>query len=116
MRQPDGSAHYALSPHGEETRRSDAHAFSQVMQRLAEIDRQHTVIMVQVENETGSYRLARDHAAGPARLFAQPIPPELATGLGIARGTWTQAFGPRGKQAVGCGEGFHRLVIQRRRP
>ncbi len=98
MRTPDGSAHYALSPHGAATREADACAFAQVMRHLSRIDRQHTVIMVQVENETGSYRLARDHADGPARLFAQRIPQELAEGLGIARDTWTEAFGPRAEQ------------------
>ncbi|RIV88058.1 beta-galactosidase [Aurantiacibacter zhengii] len=98
MRTPEGSAHYALSPHAAATREADARAFAQVMRHLARIDRQHTVIMVQVENETGSYRLARDHADGPARLFAQPIPQELADGLGIARGTWSDAFGPRAEQ------------------
>lgn len=98
MRWPDGGAHYALSPHGEATRAADSRAFARVMRHLAQIDRQHTVIMVQVENETGSYRLARDHAEGPARLFAQPIPQELADGLAIARQPWTAAFGPRAEQ------------------
>ncbi|WP_338243403.1 DUF5597 domain-containing protein [Aurantiacibacter hainanensis] len=98
MRNPDGTAHYALSPHGKATQEADARAFAQVMRRLAQIDPQHTVIMVQVENETGSYRLARDHADGPARLFTQPIPQELADGLGIARRTWSEAFGPRAEQ------------------
>ena len=98
MRTPDGAAHYALSPHGEATLAADARAFAQVMKRLAEIDAQHTVIMVQVENETGSYRLARDHAAAPARLFQEPIPQELADGLGIARAPWSEAFGPRAEQ------------------
>ena len=98
MRQPDGTAHYALSPHGEDTMAADARAFAMVMQRLSKIDRQHTVVMVQVENETGSYRLARDHADGPNRLFEQPIPQQLAEGLGIDRATWTEAFGPRAEQ------------------
>ena len=98
MRAPDGTAHYALSPHGEETLAADARAFAQMMRRLAEIDRRHTVIMVQVENETGSYGLARDHADAPARLFAQPIPQELADGMGIARQPWSEAFGPRAEQ------------------
>ena len=98
MRMPDGSAHYALSPHGTETLAADARAFAQVMRRLAQIDPQHTVIMVQVENETGSYRLARDHAAGPAALFREDIPAELASGLGIARQGWEAAFGPRAEQ------------------
>lgn len=98
MRLADGTAHYALSPHAETTMQADARAFAQVMKRLAQIDAQHTVIMVQVENETGSYRLARDHAPAAAKLFDGPIPAELAAGLGIARQSWSEAFGPRAEQ------------------
>jgi hypothetical protein len=39
--------------------------------------------MVQVENEAGSYDLARDHAPEAARLFAEPIPAELARALAV---------------------------------
>ncbi|HYD25180.1 MAG TPA: DUF5597 domain-containing protein [Croceibacterium sp.] len=98
MRHPDGRAHYALSPHGAETLAADARAFARLMRHLRENDPQHTVIMVQVENEAGSYGLARDHAAGPARLFEQPIPEALAEALGVARTGWSEAFGPRAEQ------------------
>jgi beta-galactosidase GanA len=98
MRHPDGRAHYALSPHGAETLAADARAFGRLMAHLRERDPQHTVIMVQVENEAGSYDLARDHAAEPAHLFAQPIPAELARALGVARQPWTETFGSRAEQ------------------
>jgi beta-galactosidase GanA len=48
--------------------------------------------MVQVENESGSYRLARDHSPQADKLFAGPVPAALATKTG-KKGTWTQAFG-----------------------
>jgi len=98
MRQPDGRAHSVLSPHGRETLAADARAFARLMRHLRETDPQHTVIMVQVENEAGSYGLARDHAPEADRLFAQPIPEELATALGIPRRRWSEAFGPRAEQ------------------
>jgi beta-galactosidase GanA len=98
MRHPDGRAHYALSPHGRETLAADARAFARLMAHLREVDPQHTVIMVQVENEAGSYGLARDHAPEPARLFTEPIPAELARSLGVARRPWTEAFGPHAEQ------------------
>ncbi len=98
MRHPDGRAHYALSPHGAETLAADARAFARLMRHLRENDPQHTVIMVQVENEAGSYDLARDHAPEPARLFAEPIPAELAAALAIPRQPWAEAFGPRAEQ------------------
>jgi beta-galactosidase GanA len=98
MRRPDGTAHYALSPHGAETLRADARAFAALMTHLAEIDPENTVIMVQVENETGSYGLARDHAPAAAALFEERIPRELADALGIPRTKWSEAFGPRAEQ------------------
>ena len=98
MRTAEGTAHYALSPHGEETLAADARAFARLMAHLRENDPQHTVIMVQVENESGSYGLARDHSPEAERLFNGPIPEQLATALGIARKPWTEAFGPRAEQ------------------
>ena len=98
MRHPDGRAHYALSPHGEATLAADARAFARLMAHLREADPRHTVIMVQVENEAGSYQLMRDHAPEPARLFGEPIPAELAQALGIAQRPWAEAFGPRAEQ------------------
>lgn len=98
MRHADGRAHAVLSPHGGETLAADARAFARLMRHLRETDPQHTVIMVQVENEAGSYGLARDHAPGPARLFAEEIPAELARALGVPRRPWAEAFGPRAEQ------------------
>src|SRR5439155_1183250 len=57
-----------------------------------QIDPQHTVIMVQVENETGTYDSPRDFSPEANRLFAGPIPAELARRVNKS-GTWTQAFG-----------------------
>lgn len=98
MRTAEGTAHYALSPHGEQTRAADARAFARLMAHLRENDPRHTVIMVQVENEAGSYSLARDHAPDAERLFNDLIPEQLADALGIARKPWIEAFGPRAEQ------------------
>ena len=98
MRRVDGSAHAVFSPHGEATMQADARAFAALMRHLAQVDRQHTVVMMQVENESGSWGLDRDHAPEAEALFAGPIPQELADGLGIARQSWSEAFGPRAEQ------------------
>jgi beta-galactosidase GanA len=98
MRFADGRAHYVLSPHGAETLAADSRAFAALMRHLRKTDPRHTVITVQVENETGSYGLARDHAPAADRLFAQPIPAELAAALAIPRRPWSEAFGPRAEQ------------------
>jgi len=98
MRHPDGRAHYVLSPHGAETMRADARAFTALMGHLAQHDPDNTVIMVQVENETGSYGLARDHAPEATALFEENIPRELADALGVMRASWSDAFGKRAEQ------------------
>ncbi|WP_246450444.1 DUF5597 domain-containing protein [Sphingomonas rhizophila] len=92
MKTKDGKDHYVLSPHGDATLAADKRAFVALVKHLRAADPQNTVIMVQVENETGSYRSPRDYSPNANRLFAQLIPPALAAKTG-KRGTWTQAFG-----------------------
>jgi beta-galactosidase GanA len=94
----DGKTHYVLSPLGRSTLQSDARAFAALMRHLRAVDPQHSVIMVQVENETGSYGSPRDFSAQANRLFAQTIPAELARKTGKS-GNWTQAFGWKADQA-----------------
>lgn len=98
MRHPGGGAHGSLSPHGTETLRADARAFAALMRHLRTADPRHTVIMVQVENEAGSWGLARDHTPGADALFKGLVPPELARALGIPRRSWEASFGPRAEQ------------------
>lgn len=98
MRHPDWRAHGTLSPHGQQTLAADARAFAALMRHLAQADPQHTVIMVQVENEAGSWGLARDHSPEAQALFAGPIPQELASALAIPRRSWTESFGARAEQ------------------
>ncbi|WP_143738499.1 DUF5597 domain-containing protein [Erythrobacter colymbi] len=98
MRHPDGRAHGSLSPHGAETLKADARAFAALMRHLREADPQHTVIMVQVENEAGSWGLARDHTPEAEALFEGLVPSELARALGIPRQSWEASFGPRAEQ------------------
>lgn len=94
----DGTAHYVLSPHGRTTLEADKRAFVALMRHLAKIDPDHTVIMVQPQNEAGSYRLARDHAPEADRLFKGSVPAELVKAMGKRPGTWTEVFGPRAEQ------------------
>ncbi|MDP5279874.1 DUF5597 domain-containing protein [Sphingomonas sp. DG1-23] len=98
MRKPDGTTHYALSPHGRNTLEADKNAFVALMRHLRTIDRDHRVIMVQPENEAGSYSLARDHAPDADRLFKGPVPTELVRALKREPGSWTQLFGKRAEQ------------------
>jgi beta-galactosidase GanA len=94
----DGKTHYVLSPLAASTLHADSRAFAALMRHLREIDPQHTVIMVQVENETGSYNSPRDFSPEANRLFAAPIPAELARRAGKS-GTWAQVYGWKADQA-----------------
>ncbi len=98
MKTRDGKDHGVLSAHGAATLAADTRAFVKVMEYLRDHDPQHTVIMVQPENETGSYRNPRDYSATANALFAQAIPPALAKATG-KRGTWAQAFGAQADRA-----------------
>ncbi|RZM26586.1 MAG: beta-galactosidase, partial [Sphingomonas sp.] len=98
MKTKDGKDHGVLSAHGAETLKADTRAFVKVMEYLRDHDPQNTVILVQPQNETGSYRNPRDYSASATKLFGQPIPAPLAKRTG-KRGTWSQAFGAQADRA-----------------
>lgn len=102
-----------LSPFSKENLDTDARAFAALMRHLRQVDgNDHTVIMVQVENEIGMIPDSRDRSAIANTLFNQPVPPELMNYLeqhkdtlipefraawadaGLkTRGTWEEVFG-----------------------
>ncbi|KAL4766767.1 glycoside hydrolase superfamily [Aspergillus nidulans var. acristatus] len=105
----------ALSIFHDEAQRSDASAFAQLMRHLKEFDEKYsTVIMVQVQNESGLLGDSRDGCVAAEERFSQPVPVELLTFLANdwdnlhsdlrrnlvqfkaqsqARGSWTEVFG-----------------------
>nr|AGU11261.1 Beta-galactosidase [uncultured organism] len=71
----DGKPDCCLSPFGAQTREADKRAFVALMTHLKQVDgQQHTAIMVQVENEVGSYNLVRDYASAAEAAYRQPVP------------------------------------------
>lgn len=102
-----------LSTFGSATQEADARAFAAVMQHLKEVDgRDHTVLMMQVENEVGVLGSTRDHSAEADRAFDSAVPIQLMGSLAAHRktlnpelleiweamgsktsGTWSQVFG-----------------------
>ena len=67
-----------LSAFSDENRDADARAFAALMRHIRRIDcAEHTVIMMQVENEIGMIPEARDHSDIANELFAGPVPKEL---------------------------------------
>ena len=91
------------SPHTKEAMALDARAFAALMQYLKDADPQHTVIMVQVENEPGAWDSVRDYAQAAEKLFAgEQVPaallkPDVLKELGgtAKKGTWSEVFGAR---------------------
>ncbi|MBL4559342.1 MAG: DUF5597 domain-containing protein, partial [Labilibaculum sp.] len=66
-----------LSPFFEETWKADAKAFAKLMKRIKQIDENQTVVMVQVENEVGTYGVALDQQPKALKLFNGPVPKQL---------------------------------------
>jgi len=58
------------------------------MRHLRTVDPQHTVIMVQVENEVGSWDNPRDHSPAAEAAFAGPVPAEISAAMHVAPGDW----------------------------
>jgi beta-galactosidase GanA len=99
MKKPDGSDHAVLSPHGAETLAADRRAFVALMTYLRDHDPTHRVIMVQPENETGSYNNPRDYGPAAQRLFDGPVPTVLTEALKKPAGNWRAVFGDQADRA-----------------
>ena len=88
---------------------ADHRAFQRLMEHIAEVDgQQHTVIMMQIENEIGMLEDARDHSPVADRLFRGAVPKQLTDYLKKHKnelhpsmrdrftgktGSWTEVFG-----------------------
>ena len=121
MLDAQGKPSYCLSPFGAETLAADKRAFVALMTHLKQVDEaQRTVIMVQVQNEVGTYGLARDHGAVANRAFAADVPAEVlrlqkpdpalhgkAAKADKARGAWSAVYGDYAEQY------FHSWAIAR---
>jgi hypothetical protein len=91
---PDGEPIDVLSPLGHATLEADKAAFVALMTHLQQIDsEQHTVLMMQVENESGNIGSVRDNSAEADRAFAGQVPSDLLAAAQKQPGTWSQVFG-----------------------
>jgi hypothetical protein len=67
-----------LSPLSDANRDADARAFAALMRHIKEVDgREHTVVMIQVENEVGMAGDSRDRSPAADQAFAALVPKEL---------------------------------------
>lgn len=106
-----GMPYTTLSSHCEETMKADSRAFAALMQHIREIDEQeHTVVLMQVENESGLQGAAREHSDYADKLFHEKVPQKFADYMrshtgemsddvrtavenGAECGTWEEVFG-----------------------
>lgn len=88
----EGKLLNSLSPHGKATLEADKKAFVQLMTYLRDNDPSHQVIMVQVQNEVGTYGSKRDFSELANEIFEQPVPVELTQALGVNNGAWQTVF------------------------
>jgi beta-galactosidase GanA len=92
----DGTSVDSPSPHSAAALAADESAFRAFMGHLREVDGERTVIMVQVENESGTWGSVRDYSPAAQRLFGGPVPRELLKALGTDApqgANWSAAFG-----------------------
>ncbi len=82
-----------LSANSDANRDADKSAFTAIMRHLKEIDStDHTVLMIQVENESGAIGTPRDFSPASNKEFAGEVPPALLKAMHKPRGSWTEAF------------------------
>ena len=82
-----------MSPYGEATREADAKALAAMMRHIKAVDgQQHTVIMIQVENETGLQGDTRDRSPAAVKAFDGPVPKELMDYLQAHKATLIPAL------------------------
>ena len=90
-----------LSPNSPANLQADATAFAHLMAHLRTIDgTQHTVIMMQVENESGSLGSMRDFSPAAQKEFDAPVPTAILNAFDDKpAGTWKQVFGDDADEA-----------------
>ncbi|MEZ5044784.1 MAG: DUF5597 domain-containing protein [Saprospiraceae bacterium] len=75
-----------LSPFYEENRNADANAYVALMKHLKEVDVDHTVIMMQVENEPGCFENYRDYSPAALKAWASKMPDDMLNYLKARNG------------------------------
>jgi len=93
----NGQAVDSPSPFATDSLEADKRAFAALLTHLKQVDPQRTVIMVQVENETGNWYSVRDYSPAAQQHFKASVPPEILKAMHVApaarSANWEQAFG-----------------------
>ena len=83
----------SLSPYSRILIDADRRAFTALMRELKTYDAQRTVLMVQVENEIGTYGSVRDFSPAAEKLFHAPVPQGILALMHKQPGSWPEVFG-----------------------
>lgn len=115
-----GYAVESITPLSAEAMNADAKAFAALMKHVKENDTQHTVIMIQVENEVGLLGDSRDRGPLAEKAWQEQVPADLISYLqknkdhllpetqklwaakgSRTQGTWSEVFGdsPQAEEA-----------------
>lgn len=94
MINPSGEPLDVLSANSRANLEADKAAFVALMRHLKTVDNDdHTVLMVQVENESGGIGTVRDFSPEANATFAAQVPADLLKIVQKKAGTWSQVFG-----------------------
>jgi hypothetical protein len=89
----DGEPIDVLSASARSTLQADKAAFVALMRHLKALDgNQHTILMVQVENESGIIGSPRDFSPESNKEFAGQVPPDMLAAAKKQPGTWSEVF------------------------
>jgi hypothetical protein len=90
-----------MSPNSPANLEADKTAFAALLHHVKTIDAaQRTVIMVQVENESGSVGSIRDFSPAAQKLFDATVPADFARALHLPTGSnWSKTFGPNADES-----------------
>jgi hypothetical protein len=98
---PAGLPIDVLSPNSPANYNADAAAFAHLMAHLRQIDgTQHTVIMMQLENEPGALGAVRDFSPMAQKQFEANVPAEISQALHKPAGNWKTLFGDDADEAL----------------
>jgi beta-galactosidase GanA len=88
-----GTTLNSLSPHAKATLDADRKAFAALLRHLRQADEERTVILVQVQNEPGTYGSVRDYSPAAEKSFRSRVPAPLLKRMRKDPGTWQEVFG-----------------------
>lgn len=99
MEKRNGTYLESVSPFCEKGIEADAAAFTALMAHLKDTDLKRTVIMIQTENEIGTWGSPRDYGEAAERAYSAPVPEEIVSIWPESKDkSWEEAFGLKGPE------------------